>query len=74
MRRLADGDLTTEVGETERGDEIGAMARALQGFATSLQAGEALRLEQEADKVQAEVDRKAALVGLAGNLQQTVAG
>ena len=74
MRSLADGNLATVVGETGRGDEIGAMARALQGFATGLRAGEALRLEQEAAKLRAEADRKAVLVGLAGNLQQTVGG
>ncbi len=74
MQQLAGGDLNTKVNDIERGDEIGGMARALQVFAGGLRDAEALRLEQEALKVRAEQDRKAALISMAGNLEQTVGG
>ena len=53
MRRMAEGDLDAEVEHTDRGDEIGGMARAVLIFK---QAGmERIRLEQEA-----EISRQAA--------------
>ncbi|OQP85071.1 hypothetical protein BTR14_17060 [Rhizobium rhizosphaerae] len=48
MRRLAGGDLSTIVGETDRRDEIGDMARTVQIFKD--QAGHAEALETEARK------------------------
>jgi methyl-accepting chemotaxis protein len=57
MRRMAEGDLEAEVGHADRGDEIGAMARAVLIFR---QAGtERIRLEQEAETTRqaAEKDR-----------------
>ena len=74
MQRLAGGDLTVEVGDTDRGDEIGGMARALQGFANGLRDAAALRTEQHARDLKAESDRKATMLSLAGNLEQTVGG
>jgi methyl-accepting chemotaxis protein len=74
MQQLAGGDLDTKVNDTERGDEIGGMARALQVFAGGLRDAAVLRLEQEALKLRTEQDRKAGLIALAGNLEQTVGG
>jgi len=55
MRRLADRDLTVEVEGTERGDEVGAMARAVGVFKEGLIAAERMtreREEQEARRVE----------------------
>lgn len=58
MGQLADGDLTKEVGELERQDEIGEMARAVEVFRNNAiekaQAEEALR--QERDRAQKYLD------------------
>lgn len=53
MRRVAGGDLSTEPEGTDRGDEIGEMARALAIFRTS--AIDKIRIEQDSDR-----DREAA--------------
>ncbi|MGI9382846.1 MAG: CHASE3 domain-containing protein [Methyloligellaceae bacterium] len=47
MRRLADGDTSVEIAGAERGDEIGAIARATEIFRDN--AVERLRLEQESE-------------------------
>lgn len=52
MKRLADGDLGTEIPFTERRDEIGAMSAAMQVFRNN--ARETRRLEAEASAAQAE--------------------
>ena len=47
MRRLASGDVTTEVVGAQRGDEVGDMAKALQVFKDN--AKDRIRLEQVAE-------------------------
>ena len=50
MKLLTEGDLTTEIGGQERGDEIGFMAKAVQVFkdnALALKAAEAKSAEQQ---------------------------
>jgi methyl-accepting chemotaxis protein len=74
MRGLAGGALETEVGDTERRDEIGGMARALQGFAASLREVASLREAQEAAKQAAEAERRAALLEMASQLESGVGG
>jgi methyl-accepting chemotaxis protein len=49
MRRLADGDLSTEVPFTNRGDEIGAMAKALQVFKDNALAARTAEAEKAAE-------------------------
>jgi methyl-accepting chemotaxis protein len=71
---IAAGDHATVVPATSRGDELGVMARALQGFAGSLAEAERLRCAQEAAKQVAEADRRAGLVHLAGELEAQVGG
>lgn len=51
MERLAGGDVTVEVDGRERGDEIGAMAKAVQVFKDN--AVEKIRLEKEAQAARA---------------------
>ena len=74
MQKLAGGDLATIIGDTERRDEIGGMARALEGFGAGLREAHAVRAQQETDRARAEHDRKAALMTMAGNLEQSVGG
>jgi signal transduction histidine kinase len=47
MERLANGDLTVEIDEAERGDEIGAMAKAMRVFKENAQAAQLLEAERE---------------------------
>ena len=47
MRRLADGDTSVEIAGAERGDEIGAMARATEVFRDN--AVERIRLEKQSE-------------------------
>ncbi|QFU17668.1 methyl-accepting chemotaxis protein [Microvirga thermotolerans] len=49
MSRLADGDLTVVVDSTERGDEIGQLARALQVFKDNAIEARRLAAQQEAE-------------------------
>ncbi len=74
MQRLAGGDLATPIGDADRRDEIGSMAKALQGFAASLQEAETLRVGQEAAKHRAEEERKAGLASLASGLEASIGG
>jgi len=60
MRRLADGELGTEVPHVGRADEIGAMAAAVQVFRDN--GLERARLEGESAAERAARDRRAALV------------
>jgi methyl-accepting chemotaxis protein len=66
MTRLADGDIQTEVPSRDRGDEIGAMAAAVQVFKDHMISSNRLRTEQAAaHEVAAQrATRLEALVGL----------
>ncbi len=44
-QRMSDGDLSVKVPATERGDEIGVMARAIEEFRIALQSGKTLELD-----------------------------
>ena len=74
MRAAAGGDLTTQVADTQRRDEIGGMARALEGFIAGLREADTLRAAQEKLKREAEDTRKASLNQLAANLEAEVGG
>jgi methyl-accepting chemotaxis protein len=73
MRRLADGDLSVEIGTAERGDEIGAMAAAVRVFKEN-----ALRVERMAAERAAETASKEArartTATLTENFDQAVSG
>lgn len=49
MERLAGGDTSVEIADTERGDEIGAMSRAVQVFRDNRQKADRLEAEQRSD-------------------------
>jgi methyl-accepting chemotaxis protein len=74
MRAIAAGDHAAPVPAITRGDELGAMARALQGFAAGLAETERLRAGQEAAKAAAEAERRAGLAALASELETQVGG
>ncbi|HLN25742.1 MAG TPA: cache domain-containing protein [Patescibacteria group bacterium] len=72
MRALAGGDFTTQVPDTTRKDEVGAMARAVQVFKTNGE--EARRLAAVQDQEQQAKDRRAkALEALVHNFEEKVA-
>ena len=74
MTRLAGGDRGFEVEFTERGDEVGSLARALATFKANAEEIERLREEQEAAERRAEVERHQAMLQLAGRFESSVAG
>jgi methyl-accepting chemotaxis protein len=74
MARLASGDNTIAVNGTERSDEIGAMAKAVQVFKDNAIAMDRMRAAQEASKQQAEAEKRQALEILASGFETSVAG
>jgi methyl-accepting chemotaxis protein len=74
MGRLSQGDLAIDTPYTERGDEVGALARSLQVFKDNALKMEAMRKEQEAAERKATEDRRAALLSMADELDRAVAG
>jgi methyl-accepting chemotaxis protein len=58
MRRLADGDLSTEIPALDRGDEVGRMGQAMRVFRQN--AEQARVLQGEAEKVRCAKDRRQA--------------
>jgi methyl-accepting chemotaxis protein len=74
MSRLAEGDLDAEVRGAERGDEIGAMARALATFRENAIRVRALEAEQERLKLEGEEDRRSTMQTLADNFTREVQG
>jgi methyl-accepting chemotaxis protein len=69
MGTLAAGTLSVEVPDTERRDETGDMARAVEVFKQHMQKAAALVVVQEAQRRQAEADKHAALVGMAEKIE-----
>lgn len=67
MNRLAKGDLSVTVPFSDRRNEIGQMAKAVDIFKTNMQETEAMRAEQEAAKERAEIDKKEVMQMLASN-------
>jgi methyl-accepting chemotaxis protein len=74
LRSLASGDHTSAVGQTDRRDEIGEMAQALEVVRDAAAAASRSRLEQDASKQQSDTERTAVLLRLADNMQDTVGG
>ena len=73
MGRLADNDLSVEVGGGERRDEIGAMARAVQVFKDNALARVRLEEAQIAER-QAKERRQKAIDALIRDFSETMAG
>ncbi len=74
MARLAARDLAAQIVGLERGDEIGAMAKAVQVFKDSMIETDQLRAEQEAAKQRAAIEKKAAMTQLADQFEAKVGG
>ena len=72
MAELADGNHGITVPDQERGDEIGAMARAVEVFRRNAAEMERLRNDQEAQKRRAAQERKLALRKLADAFEAQV--
>ncbi|MBN2751423.1 MAG: HAMP domain-containing protein [Rhodospirillaceae bacterium] len=72
MEKLASGQLETEVPALENKDEIGAMAAAVQVFKENALRVRRLEAESEAQKRQAEADRRAALNKMADEFEASV--
>ncbi len=71
MRRLAGHDMGTIVPSAGRGDEIGAMAAALQVFKDSMEKADRLRAEKEAEHAARE-QRTARIESLVGAFEQQI--
>src|SRR4029079_1594334 len=65
MKGLAGGDLGVSVPAVSRGDEVGAMARAVQVFKDNALRVQSMEMEQASLKLKAEGDRKAAMQQMA---------
>ncbi|WP_029007001.1 methyl-accepting chemotaxis protein [Azospirillum halopraeferens] len=70
MKRLAAGDRAAVVPGTDRRDEIGSMARAVQVFKESLQRTHDLEIEARAAERRAEEERRQALAEVARDFDQ----
>jgi methyl-accepting chemotaxis protein len=74
MERIAAGQLETEVTGTERKDEVGVLARALQVFRNNGLEMRRLQAEAEAEKRRAEEERRRATLTLADRFEGSVGG
>jgi methyl-accepting chemotaxis protein len=72
MVDIAQGDLSTEVDSIERGDEVGAMARAVAIFRRNAVALRQLQEQQAGERERAAAEKRAALTGLADTFEREV--
>ena len=72
MKGLAGGDLNVSVPALSRGDEVGAMARAVQVFKDNAQRVQSMEQEQAGLKLKAEGDRKAAMQQMADGFDSAI--
>jgi methyl-accepting chemotaxis protein len=69
MCRLAEGDLAVEITCGGRGDEIGAMAKAVEVFKQNAAEHRHLEAEQKQQEVRATREKQAALIGMAEKIE-----
>lgn len=69
IRRLSQGDTTVNVNGADRGDEIGAIARALQVFRDNALEKERLEAERQATEARNLAERKAAIMDMANRIE-----
>ncbi len=72
MEKLASNDLTVSVIGTERGDEVGQMARAMQVFKDNATRMRDMEAEQEALKARAAAEQKALMHQMADQFEATI--
>ncbi|CAL80270.1 putative methyl-accepting chemotaxis receptor/sensory transducer [Bradyrhizobium sp. ORS 278] len=70
MRRIAQGELSTDIPYSQRGDEIGAMARALGIFKTNALENAELRDKQERDRAEADRVKRRAMLDMADVIER----
>ncbi|PKU25645.1 methyl-accepting chemotaxis protein [Telmatospirillum siberiense] len=70
--RLAHHDFSVEVGEVERGDEIGILGRSIRVLRDAAREADALRLEQERGKELAAEEKRMAMSRLADTFEANV--
>ncbi|MFC0409129.1 methyl-accepting chemotaxis protein [Roseomonas elaeocarpi] len=74
MRTLSEGDLSADVPDTRRRDEIGAMARAVEIFKQNGLRMRAMEAEQATQAAEAEEARRRGLLAMADQLEAEVKG
>jgi len=74
MGVLAKGDWTANVPSTDRSDEIGAMAAAVEVFKANGIRNEEMIAEAEAQKIQTEKEKREAMLEMASNFEASVGG
>jgi methyl-accepting chemotaxis protein len=74
MKALAAGDLDSEIGNQDRGDEIGEMARAVGVFKASALDVRRLEAEKETMKQATEIERRTAMLNMADAFELSVNG
>jgi methyl-accepting chemotaxis protein len=72
MKDLAGGDLNVAIPALSRGDEVGAMARAVQVFKDNALRVQSMEAEQASLKLKAEGDRKAAMLAMADGFDSAI--
>lgn len=72
MGQLAGGDTSVDIPSTDKGDEIGGMARAVVVFKDNMIQAEQLRAEQEQQKILAEQQKRSAMHALADSFESNV--
>ena len=72
MTSLAGGELDTAIPSLKRGDEVGAMANAVQVFRDNALRVQAMEAEQAGLKQKAEQERKLAMNSVADGFEQTI--
>ncbi|MCK5296677.1 MAG: HAMP domain-containing protein, partial [Alphaproteobacteria bacterium] len=74
MNKIAKGNLDVEISEIERGDEIGAMAKAIKVFQNNAVEKTLLEEEQKLAKERAEKEQRQAILDLADNFETSIKG
>ncbi|HLJ06341.1 MAG TPA: cache domain-containing protein [Acetobacteraceae bacterium] len=70
MRRIAEGDLSTDIPGTARRDAVGAMANALLVFKEHMRQEKELTAAQEEQRQRAEVEKRTALAEMADKIEE----
>lgn len=74
MERLVGGDLTVDISEAVRIDEVGEMAKAVQVFKDNAVAMRAMQTEQNALKDRAEAEKKRTMRSMADDFEARIGG
>src|SRR5262249_17210046 len=74
MASLAAGELEVTIAESGRGDEIGDMARTVQGFKDNALEMRRMQTEQDALKARGEAEKRQMMTDLADDFERRVSG